>query len=121
MGNEGVFGSARRSADAETHGDAAERANGRPGREWIIAHGGQSRDFRCDGTGAGATAEARRSPSARGNDRVGRSETAFVIRIGSASRLEALATRSSVDAGADPTPAFLGEGALLLPLAKAEI
>lgn len=89
-----MFGSARRSADAETHGDAAERASGRPGREWIIAHGGQRRDFRCDGTGAGATAEARREPSARGNDRVGRSETAFVIRIGSASRLEALATRS---------------------------
>lgn len=91
MGNEGVFGSARRSVDAR---GAAERASGRPSREWIIAHGEQSRDFRCDGTGAGATAEARREPSARGNDRVGRSETAFVIRIGSASRLEALATRS---------------------------
>ena len=48
----GVRVSVRRSVDAETRG-AAERTSGRPGREWIIAHGEQSRDFRCDGTGAG--------------------------------------------------------------------
>ena len=99
---------------------AAERASGRPGREWIIAHGGQSEI-------SGAMGPARARPPRRGASRARAETTAWVdprrrSSSGSCPRRPRRSRRDrAVDAGADPTPAFLGEGALLLPLANGAI